>query len=215
MQIDHVFTFTDYPNAAAEELLSFGLTEGSNRVHLGQGTANRKFYFENFFLEVLWVQNEAEITSPAVLPTKLWQRARHVENESSPYGLCLVNTPDTDIVFADAIAYQPAYFPAGLTIEVQPHEQNLSLPWTCRLPFKGEQKPTTEPTSHPAGLQRLTSAIFGLACYDEADKLLQQLAKQTQIQFVAAPQNNLTLLFDHHRQGKEHRIETLNLTIRY
>ena len=59
MQIDHIFCFTDAPQAAAEELLAFGLTEGSNRVHPGQGTANRKFYFENFFLEILWLQDEA------------------------------------------------------------------------------------------------------------------------------------------------------------
>lgn len=50
MQIDHIFIFTETPDAAAEELAALSLIDGSNRVHTGQGTANRKFYFDNFSL---------------------------------------------------------------------------------------------------------------------------------------------------------------------
>ncbi len=49
MNIDHIFIFTDDDGKDADELVDFGLTEGSNRVHVGQGTTNRKFYFDNFF----------------------------------------------------------------------------------------------------------------------------------------------------------------------
>jgi hypothetical protein len=215
MQIDHIFIFTDTPQATAEALLAFGLTEGSSRAHPGQGTANRKFYFENFFLEILWVQHEAEITSPALLPTRLWQRAKHAENQASPYGLCLVNTPDTDAVFTAALPCQPAYFPAGLAIDVLAHEQNPSLPWTFRLPFKGPKAATTEPTRHRAGLHQLTNATFGLAHYSAAEPLVQQLDGQPQLQFLAAPTNTLRLTFDDNRQGKTRLFEPLNLTICY
>lgn len=215
MEIDHIFIFTDNPHAAAEELLALGLSEGSSRVHPGQGTANRKFYFENFFLEILWVQNEAEITSPALLPIKLWQRTRYLDFQASPYGLCLLNTPDTAATFTAAIAYQPAYFPAGLVIDVLPQEQNLSLPWTFRLPFRGDKTTPAEPMHHRLGLQRLTQAIFGLQHHDGADAFLQQVANQPQIRFASAPENALTLIFDENRQGETKRLESLNLTIRY
>ncbi len=52
MNIVHIFIFTDDNGKVADELVEFGLIEGSNLVHVGQGTTNRKFYFDNFFLEI-------------------------------------------------------------------------------------------------------------------------------------------------------------------
>jgi hypothetical protein len=215
MHIDHIFVFADAPHAVADELRAFGLTEGSCRVHSGQGTANRKFYFGNFFLEIIWVQNETEIRSPAVLPTGLWQRARPAETGASPYGLCLANTPDTDRLFAAALAYQPTYFPAGLVIDVLPHAHNPSLPWTFRLPFKGTQATPTEPTDHRSGLSQLTAATFGLPHYDPADPLLQHTAHQPQLRFTAASAATLHLIFDHGRQGKTRDFTAVPLRISY
>lgn len=215
MEIDHIFIFSDSPQAAAAELLALGLTEGSSRVHPGQGTTNRKFYFANFFLEILWVHDATEITSPLLLPTRLWERARYAATGASPYGLCLVNTPDTDSVFADALVYQPQYFPLGLTIDVLPNAHNHALPWLFRLPFKGAKAATTEPTQHPAGLQQLTHAHFGLRQFAADEPGLQKLAGQPQFSFGPAVENNLTLTFDGHRQGQTKKVEALNLTICY
>jgi Glyoxalase-like domain len=80
MNIDHIFIFTEDHGKVADKLVEFGLTEGSNRVHAGQGTTNRKFYFENFFLEILWVHNQTEIESELTKPTGLWQRADFKSN---------------------------------------------------------------------------------------------------------------------------------------
>ncbi|UHG94724.1 VOC family protein [Spirosoma oryzicola] len=73
MEIDHLFVFSANQGQEANELLEFGFVEGSSRVHMGQGTTNRKFYFDNFFLELLWVIDEQEVTSELVAPTKLWE----------------------------------------------------------------------------------------------------------------------------------------------
>jgi hypothetical protein len=113
MNIDHIFIFTDDNGKVADELLDFGLTEGSNRVHVGQGTTNRKFYFKNFFLEILWVHNETEIKSKQTKPTGLWQRADFKSNSFSPFGLCIVNNDKTEQLFENAFKYQPEYFPQG------------------------------------------------------------------------------------------------------
>ena len=61
MDIDHIFIFTDDNGKVADQLIEFGMTEGSNRIHAGQGTTNRKFYFDNFFLELLWVYDTNQI----------------------------------------------------------------------------------------------------------------------------------------------------------
>ena len=55
MEINHIILFSKMQGQEADELHNFGLTEGSHRIHPGQGTRNRKFYFANFFLEIVWV----------------------------------------------------------------------------------------------------------------------------------------------------------------
>lgn len=62
MTIDHIFIFVNSEDEA-NELVNFGLTEGIGNVHKGIGTANRRFFFENFYLEILWVENENKAKS--------------------------------------------------------------------------------------------------------------------------------------------------------
>jgi hypothetical protein len=51
-------------------LIELGLEEGPRNVHPGQGTSNRRFFFEQNFLEFLWVHNEAEAQSSVTAPTQ-------------------------------------------------------------------------------------------------------------------------------------------------
>jgi hypothetical protein len=140
MDIDHIFIFTDDNGKIADQLVEFGLSEGSSRVHIGQGTTNRKFYFSNFFLEILWVHDVNEIQSALIEPTGLWQRANFKENNYSPFGLCLVNRVETNLLFENAVKYQPEYFPQGLSIDILKNDTQPNLPCTFRLPFKGQKK---------------------------------------------------------------------------
>lgn len=60
IQLDHVFICTSLDAPAAEQLAAFGLTEGEPNVHPGQGTACRRFFFRNVYLELLWVHDPDE-----------------------------------------------------------------------------------------------------------------------------------------------------------
>jgi len=215
MEIDHIFIFSNTNGSEADKLVEFGFTEGSSRVHPGQGTVNRKFYFDNFFLEILWVHNENEIKSDLILPTKLWERADFSKNTYSRLGLCLVNTDDTDVLFSDAIQYQPLYFTAGLAIDVLTNEVNSSLPWTFRLPFKGEKKKTSEPTEHSNNIRCLTKAEFSFSPNNESYNFLQVFDNQTNISFNPQQRHSLILTFDDHRQGKTQIFDDLDLVIMY
>jgi hypothetical protein len=56
--------FTDQPQEAAARLSAFGLSEGTPNMHPGQGTPCRRFYFQNAYLELVWVSSEVEIQTP-------------------------------------------------------------------------------------------------------------------------------------------------------
>jgi Glyoxalase-like domain len=214
MTIDHIFIFTNDKGKAADDLVEFGFREGSNRVHVGQGTTNRKFYFDNFFLEILWVHNETEIKSEQTKPTGLWQRADHETNRFSPFGLCMVNEDDTEKLFENAYKYQPDYFPKGLAIDIIKNDEQADLPWTFRLPFKGQKLHDTEPKNHSNQMSVLTKAIFEYQ-FSPNNTFLDHFKNEENIQFIQASRNWLTLIFDKGRQGKKQAFEKLKLTIEY
>lgn len=214
MDIDHIFIFTDDKGKVADKLVEFGLVEGSNRVHVGQGTTNRKFYFDNFFLEILWVHNENEIKSDLVKPTGLWQRAEYKRNTFSPYGLCIVNSDETNGLFENSFKYQPNYFPNGMTIEILKNEKQPQLPWTFRLPFKGKKKNETEPTNHTNGMTRLTKVNFNYK--DQlTDKYIDYFKNEPSIEFTVSKDYGMTLTFDNNKQRQRKYFEDLKLTIEY
>jgi Glyoxalase-like domain len=214
MTPDHIFIFTNDQGKVADQLVEFGLKEGSNRVHAGQGTTNRKFYFKNFFLEILWVYDETEINSELIKPIGLWQRAAYHSNEFSPFGLCIVNTDETDKLFENAFKYQPVYFPEGMTIDILKNEHQPNFPWTFRLPFKGQKKNETEPTNHENGIVELTKIEFCVEkSYDE--NFTKSFLGQEKINFTQSDKTWLNLTFDNAKQGLKKDFEDLKLTIRY
>lgn len=214
MDIDHIFIFTDDNGKIADKLVEFGLSEGSNRVHKGQGTTNRKFYFENFFLELVWVHNEDEIKSELVKPIRLWQRAEYKRNEFSPYGLGFENSEDTNRIFENSFKYQPHYFPKDMAIEFLDNENQPHLPWTFRLPFKGQKNNEAEPKNHKTGIKKLTKAIFKYKGA-QADKYLENFKDDPTIEFTVSTDYGLTLIFDNKEQGKRGVFEDLKLIIEY
>jgi glyoxalase-like protein len=58
--LDHVFVCCAEGAPEAERLVRLGLTEGSPNTHPGQGTASRRFFFENAYLELIWVTDPRE-----------------------------------------------------------------------------------------------------------------------------------------------------------
>ncbi len=209
-----ITSFTDSNGKVADELVAFGLTEGSNRVHVGQGTANRKFYFENFFLEIIWVSNPDEITSDLVLPTGLWDRANYKMNGFSPFGLCLTNDAETKALFEKSISYHPVYFPKGVAFDILSNERHPDLPWTCLLPVQTQSTVLSEPIVHENGLKRLTKATFAYTSLS-ANEFVDFFKKETTIEFVQAANPKLLLTFDEGRQGKTKEFATLSLEIVY
>ncbi len=215
MEIDHIFIFSNDSGQESDDLVEFGLTEGSSRFHPGQGTTNRKFYFENFFLEILWVVNEKEIQSNLTAKTKLWERSQFYRNGNSRFGLCLVNSESTDKLFEKSEIYEPIYFPKGMSIDIFTNEQNPNLPWTFRLPYRDEKKTHNEPTKHDNQIKKLTQAEFETPLNKEDREFKSYFESSNNIDFKNSHRNHLTLEFDNFSQNIVMEFKELDLTIKY
>lgn len=218
MEIDHIIFFSNDQGNEAEELTSFGLIEGSNRIHPGQGTRNRKFYFENFFLEIVWAFDKREITSALTAPTRLWERTNHRKNGCSPFGLCLSNSGDSDDLFQGCLKYRPSYLPEESSFEIITNEEHPYLPWICRLPLepnapnKGKRE---EPTDHEVGIRKLTKIKFGIYQKHYRNRFTDLLTDRLGIVFENTERYSLNLEFDHRPRGHIKKFNEIPLTIEY
>jgi len=143
-------------------LLELGLREGSSNTHPGQGTENRRFFFANFYLELMWVSDEAEVQSEGVAPTNLWQRWSGRSEGVAPFGAVFRRSgPHAESAPFSTWSYRPPYLPPGLSIEVA-NDVPLAEPGLFYLPFVHRAGPTAEPTDHGVPITRILGVVFGL-----------------------------------------------------
>lgn len=118
LELDHVFVCTSDRKASSEALLAAGLSPGPRRVHYGQGTANDCFYFDNAYLELLWMNDEVEIRSAAVKPLCLWERIHWRETGACPFGIAFRATGGFDPAELATWPYSATYLPVGQSIPI-------------------------------------------------------------------------------------------------
>lgn len=193
MQIDHIFIRVQPGGPEADVLRESGLSEGSGNVHPGQGTANRRFFFANAFIELLWIANEEEIRSEQTRPTMLHERLSG--GEASPLGICF--RPNAAFPTWD---YKPSYLPAGMTIGIA-SDAPLSEPmWfytsAGKAPefFEGERR---QPLQHAVGVNRITA----LRCTLPSTAALSQAARASGIGFIEGEGHLLEISFDDEVRG--------------
>jgi hypothetical protein len=156
LAIDHVFICCATGAPEAQALLDLGLVEGSPNTHAGQGTANRRFFFGNAYLELLWVADPAQACSEQTRRTRLWQRWTRRRRQASPFGI--VFRPDGAGAAVAPFAtwpYRPDYLPPGLAIEFADGVA-LDEPELVYLPFQRRSTPAPdEPVEHAVPLRKL------------------------------------------------------------
>jgi hypothetical protein len=159
-ELDHLFVWAAEGAPEAGELIALGLTEGAPNTHPGQGTACRRFFFQNAYLELLWVCDPVEARQEAARRTGLWERwARH-DAGASPFGVGLRPArPGEPTIPFQAWEYRPSYLPAPLAIHIG-EDLRLSEPFWFFLDFgRRPEEPgsrPSQPLAHPAGLRELT-----------------------------------------------------------
>jgi hypothetical protein len=117
-ELDHIILFCDVGAPEADALKQHGLHEGPPNSHPGQGTANRRFFFPNVYLELLWVDNPLEAKDAPARATQLWDRWSRRKDGSCPFGLVFRPGGRAAVAAIASLTYSPRYFPPGFTIDV-------------------------------------------------------------------------------------------------
>jgi hypothetical protein len=202
--LDHLFVCCAEGAPEAGLLTRLGLSEGSSNTHPGQGTASRRFFFENAYLELFWVADAREAQSELAAPTRLWSRWAARGAEASPFAVIL--RPDHGVDAAPPFrswAYHPPYLPPPLAIDVA-EGTPLSEPAFFYIGFaRGAGQMQPQPRDHALGVRRLTAVEIGVPGSGPRSDAACLVEEMRLVQFVAAPRHRMTLTFDDGRGGQQ------------
>jgi hypothetical protein len=148
LQLDHLFCFIEPDGTDVARLEALGFQVTYRRAHVGQGTANACFVFENAYLELLWVDSEEAARSSPIARTRLWERSRWRHGDGCPFGIAWRGELDS----ARTWPFTPPYLPAGVAISVAVDSDDAQQP--MMFSFPGSQAPSQWPASRHLGFQR-------------------------------------------------------------
>jgi hypothetical protein len=176
--------------------LRLGFVEGSGNTHPGQGTANRRFYFENFMLELVWVADPGEVRNERTRRTRLWERCERQDGQVSPFGIIFRSsgTPTAPPPFA-TWSYAPMYLPPGLAMQVA-EGTTLYEPELFYLPFLRRTSARAEPVAHALPIRRIRGLSVGLRGRDVLSAASRCAERDHLVSYFDAPQPLLEILFE-------------------
>ena len=209
MQLDHFFILTEKFAPEAELLTDLGLVEGTSNDHPGQGTANRRFFFSNAALELLYVRDAKEADEGPGQGLRLAERASNPV--ASPFGF--VMRCDSDSPPFAGWRYQPMYFDPGISFLVAENSERLDEPLCICLP-----------DDPPSGLPQVQSEtpfteVTELRLHVPVDKpssVLGAIAQVEGIRIQTGSPHLLEIVFGHEMEGKQRDLRPrLPLIIRW
>lgn len=205
-EFDHLFICTERNAPAGDRLVSAGLVEGSSNTHPGQGTANRRFFFHNAMLELLWVHSPEEVQSEAIARTHLWERWAERDSGTCPFGICLRSVDGAEQVAFTSWAFRPPYLPEPLNISVGTNSDELTEPMLFQTPFgkRPDRFPTEkqQPLNHPLKLREITRVGLVSPAASRLSPELQAAIATGQFELRQGNQYCVELGFEGEKQGQ-------------
>ena len=208
LELDHLFIFTSVGAREVEQLLKFGLTEGEPNTHPGQGTACRRFFFHNAYLEFVWVHDEQEATNAWVRPLGFVQRCRHQTTGASPFGLIFRPSSASEPVelpFA-TWALHPPYLPEPLKLDVAENSAETTEPLLFYMSFgrrsEDYSRERRQPLEHAAGFKEIRGVKITLLGGRPSSNALQAIERIGLASFRSGPLHLAEVTFDAHKQGR-------------
>jgi hypothetical protein len=197
MELDHVFLCANAGAPEAEQLVQFGLREGTPNRHPGQGTACRRFACANAMIELVWVDDPVEAQNEATRRTRLWERWRDREGGASPFGICV--RPGGSQISESPFPgweYRPAYLDDPLFMLIG--DASVREPLWVHLGFLRLADREKWFVEHPSGLREITGLTL------TTPEPLRSPASKAMVEsgilaVEGGPRSLLTIDFDHRR----------------
>ena len=137
LELDHVFILVKPKARVADLLIAQGFDEGTPNIHPGQGTANRRFFFDKVMLEFIWVRDVVEAENGAGRDLRFLER--DTNPNASPFGVILRQKDSSSLEPSkmpfNGWSYQPAYFKPPNAFHVGKNSVNISEPLCIYVPF--------------------------------------------------------------------------------
>ena len=208
IELDHIFIWSSRDAVEeAAKLAAFGLVEGSANTHPGQGTACRRFFFRNVYLELLWVTNSVEAQSAAGGRMRFWERWTSRATGACPFGFGFrpQGQPAGSLPFA-TWAYRPPYLPESWNFRVGENSELLTEPMLFHLPFgqrpDSQPRENRQPLEHPAGVREISRFELVTPHARSLSPELETLKTTGLVQMQGGAEYCLVLGFDREAQGK-------------
>ncbi|MEO0974954.1 MAG: VOC family protein, partial [Pseudomonadota bacterium] len=171
-EVDHVFFLTEpsAPEVASFEQAGFLVRPRTVR-HADQGTAGRYIYFDNIYIELLWVADAgvADENIPRANTDFTRRKDWSPTGSVSPVGIGLRDRAYATAPPAPEHIYKADWMgpaPEDVLGVLTPGER-LAEPWVFRMPnsWTGEPAQTASPRlkqflAHPNGARRVTEVVF-------------------------------------------------------
>jgi len=195
LEVDHAFVACAPGAPEVGALLELGLVEGSRNTHPGQGTANRRFFFENFMLEFVWVADEAEATSAQTRRTRLWERCSNRQSGHSPFGIIFRPVSENASPPFQTWPYRPRYMPPDLPIGIAVGT-TLEEPELFYLPVLRSQHRGSEPTDHALPLRRVQGVAAGVPDLAGLSAASRSAERMGLVRYFESPAHVLEISFE-------------------
>ena len=157
LELDHLFVFVGPENVAPgggafEALKALGLEPSFARRHVGQGTANLCYAFDNAYLELLHAVDVEEMNASPLGRAAFADRAAWRKAGASPFGIASRG----GALPGESWTYRNPDFPPGVSIAVSVESDDAGMPFVFSSPGKA---PPSEWSDGRAG-RRQTAAGF-------------------------------------------------------
>ncbi len=205
--LDHIWVAVPQAYAGVGVLEELGLHySGRTTRHIGLGTAGTYFYFDNAYLELLWL-DDAETFAQATSTSWPFGTIR--------FGLAFHQRR----LFASRLPFPVRtmrwdWMPPGTAMKIAQREATSAEPVVFVLP--PQLAYTAQHTVHPLGMQRLTRVRVVVEGDRPLSPTAQWLSRHTIVTMESGPQSVLELTFDGGVQGRMVDARpTLPLVVRY
>ena len=196
--LDHFFILTEPGAPQADLLVAAGFEEGERNRHNGQGTANRRFFFADTMLELLYVVDEAEADQGRGHRLRLPERASNAD--ASPFGLVLRESAEPGSPRFSGWEYFPEYLPNGGFLRIGHNSNELAEPLCIALP------PNFPQVLGKARQRRAQSRVTALCIsvpVNQPSEILESMARIEPISLRFGEPHRMEVILDHGTLGKK------------